>query len=84
MQRGSAELMRLCKLFAVLESLTKPGLDYIALDVRMNSENIPVISGFRRDIDEIYGLFFFTDFLTLEDGIDTSQNVSKGLPFDAA
>jgi hypothetical protein len=40
MERGSAELMRLCKLFALPESLTKPGLDYIALDDRKDSEKI--------------------------------------------
>jgi hypothetical protein len=37
-----------------------------------------VISGFRRDIDEIL------DFLTLEDGTNMSRNVGKGLLFDAA
>jgi hypothetical protein len=57
---------------------------------------ISVISGFRRDIDEICALlgyyaassgnlFFILDFLTLEDGTDTlCRNIGKGLPFDTA
>jgi hypothetical protein len=57
-----------------------------------------MISGFHRNVDEISALLgyytasndnpcptFFVDFLTLEDGTDMlSQNVGKGLPFDAA
>jgi hypothetical protein len=43
---------------------------------------LSVISGFRRDVDEICALL---DFLTLEDGTDTSSgNVGKGLALDAA
>jgi hypothetical protein len=49
-----------------------------------------VISGFRRDADEICPLLGYNaassgDFLTLVDGTDTlSRNVGKGLPLDAA
>jgi hypothetical protein len=46
-----------------------------------------VISGFRRDDDDIYVLlaYYFLDFLIIEDGTDTiSRNVSKKLPYDAA
>jgi hypothetical protein len=52
-----------------------------------------MISGFRRDIDEICALVrvgpiskgqeVHEDSLTLEEGTDMSQNVAKGVPFDA-